>query len=222
MDVFELRWSIQKLVPSRAYQKAGAPNEMWTNEHIKWRLIKEREHSQSIEDFKLEFQELKKGSHEDIRLRIQFVINNRYLDQSIKYTCYRGEYDLFFNGYFGSFEFVEQNEKYEWGLFLIKRLLGEQFILEDIRWISDPYYKNAQYKDEQENGVQLYCCGACGYDRLCGTWQVNVSRKGNTLGWDWGKDQDWKLSEFCFDVHQYQQSLAEYKAYLERKVKDIG
>lgn len=144
------------------------------------------------------------------------MINGKLLDQSIKYTCYNGEFDLFFTGYFNSFEFVELNQEYHWGLFLIKRLLGEVFTLTDMKnggFKSD----EEQYQEELKNGVQLYCCAHCGYDRDCATWQVNVTRKGNTIVWDWGMYTDWKLTSYSFNAQQYDEALVEYKEYLERQ-----
>lgn len=67
MDVFELRWSIQKLVPSKAYLQAGRPNDMFTDQHLKWHLIKEKGPNQTIQSFIAEVQEMEKATSEDIK-----------------------------------------------------------------------------------------------------------------------------------------------------------
>lgn len=217
MDTFQLHWSIQKLVASKAYKEAGGPNEMWCNKHLKWHLIKVKEDRQSIEDFLAEFREMKTYALADVRLRIEYLVNGRYLDKVIKYSDPDGGFDLFFRGLFNSIEFVEVNRAHQWGWFLMKRFLGEEFTENDIIWLDHPYSKRKQFEEDQENGVQLYCCGACG-DRKCGGWDMTVYKRDNTIVWDSGVYTEGKLINYYFDLAQYQQAFAEYKSYLERKV----
>ncbi|MDJ1498399.1 hypothetical protein QNI19_36025 [Cytophagaceae bacterium DM2B3-1] len=222
MDTFRLRFSIQKLVPSKAYLQAGKPHDMWTSQYIKWRFVKEKDANQSIESFLEELTELKKDTKHDFMLRIEYIINGKYLDQMIKYSDSKCLYDLFFSGKFNSFEFVELQKAYNWGLFLIKRFMGEPLIIEDVYQLyyphiqKEPFPENERVRkvflEEQECGVQIYCCGACA-DRLCGSWDIDIIRRGNTIMWDLGY-----LGKFYFDLDSYQQELMEYKSYLERKV----
>jgi hypothetical protein len=219
MDVFKLKWSIQKLVPSKEFLKAGEPVEMWTEKHIKWHFVKEKGANQTIEDLLLEIEELRKSTGEDMRLRIEFMINGRSFDQVWKYQVYKGTFDLFFKGYFSSFEFIEAKKAYKWGLFMINRFLGETFSLEDITWINDLHFKKLQFKEEQESGVQIFCCGQCG-DRNCGSWDAHITKKGNTIVWDWGQYIE-KPLPFYFEFQQYQQEFEEYRQYLLRRIEDI-
>ncbi|MDJ1473714.1 hypothetical protein [Xanthocytophaga flava] len=219
MDTFRLRFSIQKLVPSKAYLQAGKPHDMWTSQYIKWRFVKEKDANQSIESFLEELTELKKDTKHDFRLRIEYIINGKYLDQVIKHRNKENKYDLFFEGLFSSFEFIELYKSYNWGLFLLKRFMGEPLIIEDVYQLyyphiqKEPFPENERvrewFMEEQECGVQIFCYG----DRIYGSWDVDITRRGNTIIWDHPD-----LGKFYFDAQLYEQSLAEYKAYLERKV----
>lgn len=209
MDTFELKWSLQKLVKSKAYRDAGEIPQMWNDQHITWRLVKEKNADQSIEDFLLEFESLKKNAYEDIRLRIQFVINGKYLEKTIKYSYPNHPYDLFLEGYPQVFEFVELKQAYEWGVFLMKKLRGEEIITNEETNI---------YEEKPSDPTQLYCCGFCGWDRICGTWQVNIARKNDLIVWNWGAYQ-WNIPPFYFEASQYLNALHEYGVYLEKKLQ---
>ncbi|OJJ14822.1 hypothetical protein BKI52_40395 [marine bacterium AO1-C] len=218
MDTFGIRWSIQKLTYSKAYKNADSPNDLWNDQHVKWRIIKEKPKDQSIEDFVLEMESMKTQSTEDIRLRIQFVINDRYLEQMIKYASYQGKFDLFFQGYFQVFEFVESYRKYDWGLFLCEKLLGLPNTPQNIEWLRWDYASDKPFPAKAQD-VQLYCCGACGWDRLCGSWDVNVFCDQNFIFWKWSYEKEWSIPSFQFDKHQYESAFVEYQAYLHKKLR---
>lgn len=212
MDTFEIRWSIQKLVRSKAFKAAGEPNEMWNDTHIKWRLIKEKGQSQSIAAFLTEFRTLQYNSQQDIRLRIQFVINGMFLEKMIQHNCYKGSFDLFLEGYISVLEFAESYQQYEQSLFFIQLLLGRHALLK---------HHNLFDLDNKETNTPLYSCGCCGWDRHCGSWETNISHRNQVIVWKWSYTEEWFLPTFYFEKSQYEATLLEYKTYLEQKLNDL-
>ncbi|EAY26981.1 hypothetical protein [Microscilla marina] len=224
MDTFELEWSVQKLTYSKAYAEAGqaGKNKLWCNEHVKFRLIKKKAPDQTLECFISEVKYLKKNVVEDIRLRVRFVINGRYLDKMICFQDKQEQYYLFLEGHVSVPEFVAHNQAYDWANFFIKKFLGKPFSVNDMYWFDncDEAWAKNQYQEELARGVQLYCCPICG-DRDCGNFEVKIHHQGNKIVWDWSAYQSWwKLPlNFYFDKNSYIKVFAEYKAYIEQQIK---
>lgn len=221
MDTFQIKYSIQKYSYSQAYKHAVDKDSLWTDEHVKLRLIHEKPRTQTLDSFMEQYQLLKTQDSENIQLRIQFVINDQLLDKMIKHRVNSSKRDLFLSGTPHVFEYVEEHKLYNWGLFLIKRFRGESFTFQDMD-VKD----EALYQEELQNDTQIYCCGHCA-DRKCpGGFEVKIIRKPNDIVWDWTTYRNWKnvvwsIPNFCFDKNQYEAEFAEYQLYLVNQLKDV-